>query len=111
VGFYSLKRVEVKVLRLYTGPMFNLYNAVLHEYPSQTILDLKGNKYETTLFCMTSGILKISRKTEVLPNRHLWRGLGGMILPENFWDIKSNVPDAFQGGWKRVSCPQQPIGM
>jgi hypothetical protein len=93
---FNLREEEVVVLRLYTGPMFNLYNAVLRKFPEQLYVSLKGNQYETTLFCIISGIMKISRKTEVPADRRLWRGLGGMILPENFWH-KSKDKDQFRG--------------
>ena len=42
-------------------------------------------RYETTIFTIASAITKLSRVTGVPENRRLWRGLGGMILPEQFW--------------------------
>jgi hypothetical protein len=94
---FGLKKGEVVASKLYTGPMFNLYNAVLRKFPLSLYDALKQNNYETTLFCIISGILKISRKTEVPADRRLWRGLGGMILPKNFWS-KGNCIDDFRGG-------------
>ncbi len=47
---------------------------------------LKGNQYETTIFVVTSGITKMSKITAIPANRLLYRGLGGMILPRQFWD-------------------------
>ena len=92
----GLKREEVAGLRLYTGPMFFLYNAVLRRFPEDTVKTLKGNWFETTIFAITSGITKLS-KVSVLPkNRLLYRGLGGMILPRQFWDVYEECIVAFK---------------
>ena len=90
----SLKSVEVGALRLYSGPMYVHYNAVLRNHPHDICLSLDGNKYETTIFCITSGIVKLSRFSVIPPNRRLFRGLGGMILPEQFLKEKNG----FRGG-------------
>ena len=87
----SLMAEEVVALRLYTGPMFVLYNAVLRGFPEwdvRCLLDKDGkpNRYETTIFAVASGITKISKVTQLPPGRRLWRGLGGMILPKQFWE-------------------------
>jgi hypothetical protein len=35
----------------------------------------------------------------VIPHdRRLWRGLGGMLLPEVFWNKKKKAADGFKGG-------------
>jgi hypothetical protein len=81
----ALHRSEVTALRLYTGPMFNLYNAALRKHPPALHAALHGNAYETTLFCIISAVLKLSKHTAVPPDRRLFRGLGGMILPDQFW--------------------------
>jgi hypothetical protein len=91
----KLKRGELVSLRLYTGPMFNLYNCVLRKFPEDIYASLEENKYETTLFCIISGIIKLSKETLIPPSRRLWRGLGGMILPEQFWKQDSK---GFRGG-------------
>jgi hypothetical protein len=62
----GLIRVEVISLRLYTGPMFVLYNAALRGFPEKDVECLAGdggaiNKYETTIFCIASGITKLSK--------------------------------------------------
>ena len=91
----GLQSGEVAALRLYTGPLFNLYNAVLRYHsvaPAESdtmgrahVAALEGNRYETTLFCLISGILKLSKVTRIPPGRRLYRGLGGMVLPDQFW--------------------------
>eukprot|EP00292_Cryptomonas_paramecium_P001805 CAMPEP_0113684470 /NCGR_PEP_ID=MMETSP0038_2-20120614/14023_1 /TAXON_ID=2898 /ORGANISM="Cryptomonas paramecium" /LENGTH=963 /DNA_ID=CAMNT_0000604227 /DNA_START=13 /DNA_END=2904 /DNA_ORIENTATION=- /assembly_acc=CAM_ASM_000170 len=90
----GLKEAEVVSIRLYTGPMYSLYNAVLRQHPESTVTKLDGNKYETTLFCIISGVTKLSRTTVIPDNRLVFRGLGGMILPKKFWKSE----DGFRGG-------------
>jgi hypothetical protein len=79
-----LLRGEVIGLRLYTGPMFMAYNAVLRGFPMSDVEMLKGNKYETTIFVITSGITKVSKISDLPANRLVYRGLGGQILPRQF---------------------------
>ena len=81
----GLTKNEVISLRLYTGPMYQLYNASLRNFPAADIEALEGNKYETTIFTIASGITKLSKVSAIPPNRLLYRGLGGMVLPEQFW--------------------------
>ena len=96
-----LRLEEVLALSMYTGPLYVLYNAVLRGFPP-ALADLLnhgcaapgpavragavfGNRFETTIFVICSGITKLSRFTRVPPSRLLYRGLGGMLLPEQFW--------------------------
>jgi NLR family CARD domain-containing protein 3 len=90
----KLQRGEVIAVRLYTGPMYWLYNAALRRSPAETYRSLGGNRYETTIFCVISGILKLSKLTQVPADRRLYRGLGGLILPTEFWRRK----EGFRGG-------------
>ena len=87
----ELSRAEVIGLRLYTGPLFVLYNAVLRGFPDKDVallLDKEGreNRYETTIFVIASGVTKLSKITDIPPDRKVYRGLGGMILPRQFWE-------------------------
>jgi hypothetical protein len=91
VTLAGLLKMEVIALRLYTGPMFVLYNAVLRGFPEKDVKclmdkDGKENRYETTIFAIASGITKLSKVSEIPHNRRLYRGLGGMILPRQFWE-------------------------
>ena len=81
---------EVICVRLFTGPMYMKYNAILRGYPKSIIDGLKGNRYTTTLHCIVSGIIKLSQVTNLPEERKVYRGLGGMMLPEKFWK-----PDSF----------------
>jgi hypothetical protein len=69
---------------LAAGPMFLKYNAVLRGFPDSVVAGLKNNTYTTTIYCIVSGIIKLS-KVMVLPDdRKVYRGLGGLDLPEAF---------------------------
>ena len=61
------------------------YNAVLRGFPAEDVECLLDNKYATTIFTIASAITKLSRVTDIPIGRRLWRGLGGMILPDQFW--------------------------
>jgi hypothetical protein len=95
----KLRMEEILALSMYTGPLYVLYNAVLRGFPAVLVKLLNtdhtepadktspvyGNRFETTLFVICSGITKLSRYTRVPPNRLLYRGLGGVLLPQQFW--------------------------
>ena len=72
-----------------------LYNAALRGAPADVAAALDGNRYEKTLFCVISGVVRLSRVSAIPPGRRLFRGLGGMLLPEQFWRAG---PDGFRGG-------------
>jgi WD40 repeat protein len=84
---------EVISLRLYTGPMFELYNWVLRAYgtpdnrahvpaysrvyPGATVRGC----FTSTLHTINSGVLKLSR---LQPSTTIYRGISGMKLPRQF---------------------------
>jgi ankyrin repeat protein len=80
----GLREEEVMALLLYTGPMFAKYNASLRRFPADRVEALRGNKYTTTIYCVVSGIIKLSRKMKLPADRKAYRGLGGLDLPEAF---------------------------
>ena len=86
----KLSQAEIIAIRLFTGPMYMKYNAILRGYPTSMIESLKGNRYTTTIHAIVSGIIKLSQIAELPESRKVYRGLGGMILPEKFWK-----PDEF----------------
>lgn len=74
----GLFREEVVGGRLYTGPMFVLYNAVLPGFPERDVECLKDKegkeiRYETIIFVIASAITKLSKVTAIPPNRRLYR--------------------------------------
>ena len=91
----QLRSEEFTALRLYTGPLYIVYNAVMRDFPTNVVNSLAGNKFETTVFVIVSGITKLANVTPVPPRRMLYRGLGGMLLPEQFW---KKTAQGFLGG-------------
>ena len=65
----QLCKEEVIALRLYTGPMYIKYNAVLRGYPQSELRALKGNRYTTTIHAVVSGLLKLQKVT-IVPSTH-----------------------------------------
>ena len=86
---------ELLSLRLYTGPMYAHYNAVLRGH--------RAREYVTTIWMVASGIVKLAQNMKLPPDRRLYRGLSGGLLPERFV-----APDAHgcRGGVERgfMSC-------
>ncbi len=103
---FELVAAEVLALYIYTGPEFVPINAICRNFP-QNVLDLlRGdattprNTLCTTLFCITSGIKKLGRYTDLPEDRKVYRGLGRMLLPPQFW-VPHGTP-AWRGGVERA---------
>jgi len=87
---------EVLALRLYTGPLFEKYNAVNrggslggdnNKFMEQAFFKLCGgeerpNRYTTTIHVLSSGMIKISKLSVVMD---VYRGISGGRLSESFW--------------------------
>ncbi len=63
---------------------YQIYNMVLRQWPIEKFLALKENKYPTTIHCLVSAVTKISRVTKIPDGLVLYRGLGGVHLPDSF---------------------------
>ena len=103
----QLKLEEVLAMYLYTGPEFIPMNSVCRNHPPNIIHLLRGdgsahegNKLCTTLFCVSSGLKKLGRSTEVPETRTVYRGLGKMRLPKEFWMASGTPP--WRGGVERA---------
>eukprot|EP00960_Hanusia_phi_P059475 764173-Hanusia_phi.AAC.1 len=44
----------------------------------------ESNKYTTTIHCIVSGVIKLSKLTKLPPSRLVYRGLSGLWMPERF---------------------------
>ena len=77
---------EIVALRLYTGPMYVKYNAVLR---GMAVATAGGTMYSSTVHLICSGLHKLSRVSELPKEMKLYRGNGGMALPSSFLE-----PDA-----------------
>ncbi len=69
------------------------YNSVLRRWPANIFDSLNGNTYATTIHCLVSGVTKVSRRTRIPSGLVLYRGFGGLKLPEQFYK-------APEGGFK-----------
>ena len=81
-------------------------NAICRNFPPK-MMDLlqadsaaQRNTLCTTLFCISSGLKKLGRHTELPENRVVYRGLGKMLLPQQFW-VPHGSP-AWRGGVERA---------
>jgi hypothetical protein len=101
----ELRDDEVVCLRLYTGPMFLLYNIALRGLPASGLRHLKGNMFETTIFVISSGIAKLSKVAAIPAGRLLYRGMqGGLVLPDQFWRVTGPC-------WRRIELIVQAGGL
>ena len=79
---------ELLAARLYTGPCFLKYNAVLRSKSgagelAQRCAELcRGNQYPTTIHAINSCVIKLSKLTVATK---VYRGLKGAALPANFF--------------------------
>ena len=106
----GLKQAEVLALRLYSGPMYAWYNAVLR-YTQAAAAEVPARlahialwraehsagetPFTTTIHVLNSAILKLSR---VQPATKVYRGTKGGVLPEQFWEAnKDNVKGGIGG--------------
>jgi predicted outer membrane repeat protein len=103
----QMAAIELIAMRLYTGPMFAIYNGVLRSMGSDgTVrfgfdehligLSVQG-RFVTTLHCINSGVIKLSR---LQPKCRVYRGINGMKLPSTFvhsdaFGVRSGVEYGF----------------
>eukprot|EP00960_Hanusia_phi_P043933 756354-Hanusia_phi.AAC.2 len=85
VKMARLRREEVVALVLYTGPMYVKFNKILRAAKKGE----KGganhsNKYPTTIHCIVSGVIKLSKLTKLPSSRVVYRGLNGLRMPDRF---------------------------
>jgi len=79
---------ELLAGRLYTGPMYMKYNAVLRAKSGNVFLMqqnkalCKGNDYPTSIHATNSCVLKLSKLTKA---GKVWRGIKDAKLPKEFW--------------------------
>ena len=84
----SLSAAEVVGLRLYTGPMYLKYNAVLRGMAGATA---GGTSYCNTIHLISSGLCKLIRISEPPAGMVLYRGNAGMALPSGFLEPDEQV--------------------
>jgi hypothetical protein len=81
-------------------------NAVCRNFPPAMLKLLEGNAeaggteqnntLATLLFCIASGIKKLGQLAQLPANNKVYRGLGTMLLPSEFW-VPHGTPE-WRGG-------------
>jgi hypothetical protein len=90
---YTLCIAAYCVILLIRQRQFVHYNTVLRRWPVNIYESLNGNTYATTIHCLVSGVTKVSRRTKIPSGLVLYRGFGGLKLPDQFYK-------APEGGFK-----------
>jgi len=95
---------ELICTRMYTGPLFVKYNAVLRGVRSKCsrqfarwFASCKGNRYATSLHIINTAVNKLSQLTQAT---RVYRGISGGLLPASFWQpnafhVRGGVEGAF----------------
>lgn len=88
----TIGKEEFVAARLYTGPMFEKYNASIRggstqlkqaDFMKNIFSKLcKGNRFSTTIQAVNSSLIKLSKLTHV---QKVYRGVSGGYLPDAFW--------------------------
>ena len=81
----SVKQTYLQSQVLYPGPIFKVYNTILHQYPEDLFrwFEQGGNLFPTTIAVLQLAVLKISRAVRLPPG--LFPGLGWLAeLPDSF---------------------------
>jgi len=113
----ELSEEELIGLRLYTGPMYNLYNPTIREFLHQKMDERKqhmcakrvgGMKYVTTIRMIASGIVKLSKFCKLPVERKVYRGLNAMTLPDFFfWADKNGFKGAVEPAFMSTSLEKR----
>lgn len=107
---------EIIAMRLYTGPMFEIYNSVLRAWgntprgfvpPYAMVgagMDVRGC-FTTTLHVLNSGVLKMARLQPALP---VYRGFSRMQLPKAFTELnQDNVRGGVEYGFMSTTTDKE----
>jgi hypothetical protein len=101
----GLQRCEVIALSLYSGPLFEIYNALLRRFPldKYEAFSGKGNTFSTTIFALVSAIQKLSRHMFLPPSMRLYRGFSSMEMPESFFKVDEDTGCCGYAEWGFIS--------
>jgi len=101
----ELQRCEVIALSLYSGPLFEIYNALLRRFPLDKYKKFngQGNTFSTTIFVLVSAIQKLSRHMFLPPSMRLYRGFSSMEMPESFSKVDEDTGCCGYAEWGFIS--------
>ncbi len=75
-------------------------NGILRGFPDYIKKLLAGNTMCTTLFCISSALKKVGKASELPRSGKVYRGLGRLLLPSQFWVPHGNP--AWRGGMEKA---------
>jgi hypothetical protein len=101
----GLQRCEVIALSMYSGPLFEIYNALLRRFPldKYDTFSGQGNTFSTTIFVLVSAIQKLSRHMFLPPSMRLYRGFSSMEMPESFYKVDEDTGCCGYAEWGFIS--------
>jgi hypothetical protein len=101
----ALIKCEVIALSLYSGPMFEIYNCMLRQFPVDRYkkFSSQGNSFSTTIFVLVSAIQKLSRHMFLPPSIRLYRGFSSMEMPESFSKVDEDTGCSGYAEWGFIS--------
>ena len=97
-----LRDAEIIALRLYSGPMYAVYNPILRPGEDAAGSASTKNLYPTTIQLIVSGIFKMCRVAEAPDEFCVYRGLSGMALLKKSFDADQQ---GFAGGVEASFMP------
>jgi hypothetical protein len=101
----DLEECEVVALSLYSGPLFEIYNSMLRQYPPEKYdaFHSQGNTFSTTIFVLVSAIQKLSRHMYLPPSMRLYRGFSSMEMPDSFYNVDDKTGCSGYTEWGFIS--------
>ena len=101
----ALEECEVIALSLYSGPLFEIYNSMLRQYPPEkySAFHSQGNTFSTTIFVLVSAIQKLSRHMYLPPSMRLYRGFSSMEMPDSFYNVDDKTGCSGYTEWGFIS--------
>jgi hypothetical protein len=100
-----LQRCEVIALSLYSGPLFEIYNCLLRQFPldKYNTFNDQDNTFSTTIFVLVSAIQKLSRHMYLPPSTRLYRGFSSMEMPDSFFKVDEDTGCCGYAEWGFIS--------
>mmetsp|Transcript_63117 Transcript_63117/g.206030 ORF Transcript_63117/g.206030 Transcript_63117/m.206030 type:complete len:143 (+) Transcript_63117:705-1133(+) len=102
---------ELLAARLYSGPMYEKYNAQLRATSNNEFLKQKGDKllmgnsYVTTIHGISSCVVKLSK---LMVACDIFRGTSNARLPETFWNKNAyGVCGGVEYGFSSTTCDRK----
>jgi hypothetical protein len=87
---FQLLKEELIAIILFTGPMYNVYNGILSNFPAKFATHFAPAYFTTTIHAIISAIQKLSLQTPV--QRTVFRGTSGRgFLPDSFWEPQGDL--------------------